>query len=47
VHRPVTGKGPMVEPQPCGGGIDVTRIQDRTIGGREVLGALVAEVVLG
>jgi hypothetical protein len=30
-----------------GARIDVTRIQDRTIGGREVLGALVAEVVLG
>src|SRR5215213_2485900 len=32
LHRPGTGKGPMVEPQPCGGGIVVPRIQDGATG---------------
>jgi hypothetical protein len=31
VHRPVTGKGPVVERQPCGGGIRVRHVQDRTV----------------
>src|SRR5215218_6010741 len=47
LDRPVTSKGPMVEGQPCGGGIDMTRVEYCAIRGREVLGALVAEVVLG
>src|SRR5215211_4806273 len=44
--RPVTREGPVVEPQPLGDGIDLRGVKDRTVGGREVLGALVAEVVL-
>src|SRR5829696_9163967 len=46
LDRPVTSKGPMVEPQPLGDSIDLRGVKDRTVGGREVLGTLVAEVVL-
>src|SRR5947209_4844207 len=27
LHRPLTGKGPMIEPQPCGGSIDAPLVQ--------------------
>jgi hypothetical protein len=37
----------VVGSQPCRGGIGVTGSQDGTVGGDEVVGALVAEVVLG
>jgi hypothetical protein len=46
VNRPVTSNGPMVEPQPRGDSVDLPRTQHRTVGRGEVLGALVAEVVL-
>jgi hypothetical protein len=44
---PVARQRPVVEPQPWGGGIGVARIQDGASGGDEVVGAPVAEVVLG
>ena len=47
LYRPVPDRGPMVESQPRGSGVAVRRIQDRIIGRGEVLGAFVAEVVLG
>src|SRR6266496_2104484 len=45
LHRPITSQGPMVESQPLRDGIDVTRVQDCTSGGGEVLGALIADIV--
>src|SRR5215204_2205650 len=46
LHRPITRKGPMIEPQPRGDLIDTTLVQDCTTGRRKVLGALIADVVL-
>src|SRR5208282_3722177 len=44
-YRPITRKGPMIEPQPRGGHIDVRPIQYRTVARHKVLGALIAEIV--
>src|SRR5829696_10436528 len=45
LYGPIAREGPVIEGQSCGGGIDVRGVQDRTVGGFEVLGALVAEIV--
>ena len=45
-YRPVPGQGPVIESQLRRGRIDLTLAQNRATGGREVLGALVAGVVL-
>ena len=39
LDRPVTGKGPMIEPQPLGGSVEATPVQDCLTGRRKVLGA--------
>src|SRR5579884_227163 len=44
LHRPLTRKGPLIEPQPYGGSIDVTLVQDCTTGRCKVLGALRADI---
>ena len=46
LHCPVPGQGPVIEPQLRRGLIGVTLSRYRAAGGREVLGALVAGVVL-
>src|SRR4051794_38222097 len=46
LDRPVTGKGPMVEPQPCRGGVVVRLARQDAAGGGEILRARVAGVVL-
>src|SRR6266498_5484404 len=45
LYRPITPKGPMIEPQPRGGGVDARRVQCCTPGRRKVLGALIADIV--
>src|SRR6266851_9408037 len=45
LHRPITGKGPMIEREACGGSIDARLVQDCTTGRRKVLGARVSDIV--
>src|SRR2546425_1045196 len=43
-HRPLTRKGPMIEPQPLGSRIEARLVQFCTTRRRKVLGALVANI---
>src|SRR5437870_2641559 len=45
LHRPVTGKGPIIELHSCRNGIDATLVQDCSTRRDKVLCALVAEIV--
>src|SRR5215211_7964599 len=45
LYGPIAREGQVIEGQSCGGGIDVRGVQDRTVGGFEVLGALITEIV--
>src|SRR2546421_4397406 len=44
--RPITGKRPFIEPQSGGDGVDAGRVRRRPTGRREVLGAVIAEIIL-
>src|SRR6266550_6848000 len=45
LHRPITGKGPMIEREARGDSIDARLVQDCPTGRRKVLGARVPEIV--
>src|ERR1700694_5816464 len=45
LHRPVAGKGPIIELHPCGSSIDATLVQDCSTWRNEVLCTRVAEIV--
>src|SRR5947199_10517077 len=44
LHRPLTSKGPMIEPQPLGDSIDARLVQGRTTRRREVVGARIPDI---
>src|SRR5215204_3197567 len=46
LHRPITQKRPMIEPQPRRGIVDAVLVQYGTTGRGKVRGALIADVVL-